>query len=94
MRIWPTRDISRGVDAVGVCFEKFVHENAAIDYQSSLFRERQTGPHADASNHEFCLERVAAREHRPLTVDGGDSILEIEFDPMLFMQPERKPAAG
>ncbi len=86
MRVGPARDIACRIDAGGTCFEKFIHENAAVDCEAGLLRQRQTRLHTDTRNHKFRFNHLAALEDGALAVDGGDGILEMKLNPVLFVQ--------
>lgn len=92
MRIGPARDVACSVNAGRARFEEFVHENAAIYCEASLFGERQTRPHTDARYHKSGLQRSTAPEDNALAFNTGHGILKMKLDPMLFMQPANEVA--
>jgi hypothetical protein len=67
-------------------FHEFIDAHAFVDCEPGLFGKRKARAHANADDHQVGVEHAAALERYVLAVDCGDTVLEMEFDAMLFVQ--------
>ena len=63
-----------------------VDDDAAVDREPRLLRQRHGGPHADAHDDEVGRERLAARERDAARVDRRRGLAEVEDDAVLLVQ--------
>src|SRR6478609_4853967 len=85
-RIRPAGDIAGGVNSGRTGFHVFVDDHALVDREAGLFGERQAWTHSDPDHNKIGVERASVFERHALAVNCTHAVLEMEFDPMLFMQ--------
>ena len=84
-RIRPARDIAGCVNSRRAGFHVLIDGNAFVDREPGLFGEHQAWTHSDADHDQIGVKRASALECDALALDRADAVLQMEFDPMLFM---------
>src|SRR5665213_2804449 len=78
----PTRDVAGSEDAWDARLEALIDDNAAINLDPRLFRQRDCRPHANPDDDEVGLKAFPAFQRHTLLVYRGSRGTEVECDAM------------